>query len=147
MVRRVAWALAIAGAAVFAVLTVMLFSERTQVRIPAIAGLVTLAAVVLSFLGGIEAGLALDDREPGANQNARALAFLLGAVPALAAWGVLWLPTPHWQLSAALTLMVGVWATDLWLARQGLVASWFVDMRTAVTAVVGAILGVAIYRI
>ena len=147
MVRRLAWILAFVGAAVFAVLTVMMFSERTQVRIPAIAGLVTLSAVVLSFLGGIEAGLALNEREPGSNEGTRALAFLLGAVPALAAWGVLWLPSPHWQLSASLTLMVGVWITDLWLARLGLVPSWFVDMRTAVTAVAGAILGVAIYRI
>lgn len=147
MVRRIAWLLAIVGAVLFATLTVMLFSDRTQVRIPGIAGLVTLAAVVISFLGGIEAGLALNERGPGGNEGARALAFFLGAVPALAAWGVLWLPSPHWQLSAALMLFVGVWVTDLWLARQGLVASWFVDMRTAVTAVVGTILGVAIYRI
>ena len=147
MVRRLAWILALAGVAVFATLTVMFFSERTQVRIPAIAAMVTLAAVVLSFLGGIEAGLALREPESTAGEGTRALAFLLGAVPALAAWGVLWLPSPHWQLSASLLLFVGVWATDLWLARQGLVASWFVDMRTAVTAVVGAILGIAIYRL
>ena len=147
MVRRLAWLFAIIGAAVFAALTVMVFSERTQVRIPAIAGLVTLAAVVLAFLGGIEAGLALREPEPGANERTRAIAFVLGALPALAAWGVLWLPSPHWQLSAALLLFVGIWTTDLWLARQGLVPSWFVDMRTAVTAVVGAILGLAIYRV
>jgi hypothetical protein len=148
MVRRLAWIFAIAGAAIFAALTAMLFSERTQVRIPAIAGLVTLVAVVISFLGGIEAGLALREREePGATQKTRALAFVLGTVPALAAWGLLWLPSPHWQLSAALTLFVGIWATDLWLARQGLVPTWFVDMRTAVTAVAGAILGIALYAI
>ena len=145
MLRRVAWLLALTGAAIFAVLTVMMFSERTQVRIPAIAGLVTFAAVVISFLGGIEAGLAL--REPEPTERTRALAFFLGAVPALAAWGLLWLPSPHWQLSAALMLLVGIWVTDLWLARQGLVPSWFVELRTAVTAVGGAILGIAIYRI
>ena len=116
-------------------------------RIPAIAGLVTLAAVVLSFLGGIEAGLALQEREPGGSEPTRALAFLLGAVPALAAWGVFWLPTPHWQLGAALALFVLVWLSDLWLARRGLVPSWFVDMRTAVTALVALILGVALYRL
>ena len=147
MLRRLAWLLALVGVVVFAALTVMFFSERTQVRIPAIAGLVTLAAVVLSFLGGIEAGLALAAPAPAAQEGTRAVAFLLGAVPALAAWGVLWLPSPHWQLSAALLLFIGVWVTDLWLARQGLVHSWFVDMRTAVTAVVGAILGIAIYRL
>ena len=148
MIRRLVWLLAIAGTVLFAVLTVMLFSDRTQVRIPAIAGLVTLAAVVIAFLGGIEAGLALRrPEEAGGGEGTRTLAFFLGAVPALAAWGVLWLPSPHWQLSAALMLFVGVWATDLWLARQGLVASWFVDLRTAVTAIAGAILGVAIYRL
>ena len=147
-VRRIAWIFALIGAAIFAVLTAMLFSERTQVRIPAIAGLVTLVAVVISFLGGVEAGLALGGRaEPGSSERMRVLAFVLGSVPALAAWGVLWLPSPQWQLSAALMLFVGTWATDLWLARQGLVPSWFVDMRTAITAVAGAILGIAIYRL
>jgi hypothetical protein len=145
VLRRLAWIFAVTGALVFAALTAMLFSAQTPVRIPAIAALVTFAAVVLSYLGGIEGGLALQDRN--GTERTRALAFALSSLPALAAWGVLWLPSAHWQLGAALALFVAVWLADLRLARQGLVPSWFVDMRTAVTAVVVLILGVALYRL
>ena len=145
VVRRLAWIFSITGAIVFATLTAMLFSTQTQVRIPAIAALVTFAAVILSYLGGIEGGLAL--RDEAATSETRAIAFGLSTIPSLAAWGVLWLPSPHWQLGAALALFVAVWVSDLWLAHQGLVPSWFVDLRTAVTAVVALTLGVALYRL
>lgn len=143
MVRRLAWIFAITGAAIFAGLTAMLFSASSQVRVPGIAALVTFAAIVLSYLGGIEGGLAL--REEAGTARTRAIAFAMSALPSLAAWGVLWLPSPQWQLGASLALFVGVWMFDLWLAHQGLVPSWFVDMRTAVTAVVAVTLGVALY--
>ncbi|HYC35456.1 MAG TPA: DUF3429 domain-containing protein [Usitatibacter sp.] len=145
LVRRLAWIFALAGLAIFAGLTVMLFSAQSQVRVPGIAALVTFAAVVLSYLGGVEGGLAL--RDEAGTAKTRAIAFSLSTLPSLAAWGVLWLPSPQWQLGAALALFVAVWVSDLWLARQGLVPSWFVDMRTAVTAVVAATLGVALYRV
>ena len=84
-------------------------------------------------------------REEGATQKTRTIALGLSVVPALAAWGVLWLPSPQRQVGAALALFVAVWAADLWLARQGLIPSWFVDMRTAVTVAVCVILGFALY--
>jgi hypothetical protein len=143
MVRRVIWVFAITGAAILAAITAMLLSGQTHIRIPAIAALVTFAAVILSYLGGMEAGMAL--REEGATQKTRTVALGLSIVPALAAWGVLWLPSPLYQVGAALALFVLVWGADLWLARQGLVPSWFVDMRTAVTVAVCVILGIAIY--
>lgn len=143
MVKCLAWIFAIVGAVIFAALTAMLFSGQTQVRIPGIAALVTFAAIVLSYLGGIEGGLALRD-EAGTEQT-RAIAFSMSTLPSLAAWGVLWLPSTQWQLGASLALFVAVWIFDLWLARRGLVPSWFVDLRTAVTAVVALTLGVALY--
>jgi hypothetical protein len=145
MVKRLAWIFAITGAVIFAGLTAMLFSSTNQVRIPGIAALVTFAAIVLSYLGGIEGGLALRD-EAGTAQT-RAIAFSISTLPSIAAWGVLWLPSPHWQLGASLALFVAVWTSDLWFARRGLVPSWFVDLRTAVTAVVALTLGVALYRL
>ena len=148
MVRRIAWLLAIAGAIPFAAMTIALLGTDNHVRIPAIAALVTYAAVVLSFLGGIEWGLAVHDPVPGLaseREKLRATALFISAAPSLAAWGVFWLPTPHWQLGASLALFVLVWAADLGLSRQGLVPSWFVDLRTAITAVVAIILGVALY--
>ncbi|HXZ50157.1 MAG TPA: DUF3429 domain-containing protein [Usitatibacter sp.] len=143
MVRRIAWATAIAGSLIFAGITVALFSPASAVRIPAITALVTFSAIILSHLGGIENGLAL--REEASTEATRAVALGLSIVPSLAAWGVLWLPTPRWQVGAALGLFVAVWAADLWLSRHGLIPSWFVDMRTAVTVVVCVILGVAWY--
>jgi hypothetical protein len=143
MVRRVLWIFAITGAVILAGITAMLVSGQSHIRIPAIAALVTFAAVILSYLGGMEAGMAL--REEGATQATRTIALGLSVVPALAAWGVLWLPSPQYQVGAALALFVAVWAADLWLARQGLIPSWFVDMRTAVTVAVCVILGFALY--
>jgi hypothetical protein len=143
MVRRLAWLFAITGALIFAAITAALFSSQSHIRIPAIAALVTFSAVILSYLGGIEGGLAL--RDESGTETTRAMAFGLSAVPALAAWGVLWLPSPTYQLGASLILLLGVWVADLSLARRGLIPSWFVDLRTAITAVACAILGVALY--
>jgi len=141
MVRRIAWISAIAGLVIFAAITAGLFSSESRIRIPAITALVTFSAIILSHLGGIENGLAL--REEASSEKLRAAALGLSIVPSLAAWGVLWLPTPHWQVGASLALFVIVWAADLWLSRHGLIPAWFVDMRTAVTAVACVILAAA----
>ncbi len=141
MVRRIAWISAIAGLVIFAAITAGLFSPESRIRIPAITALVTFSAIILSHLGGIENGLAL--REEASNEKLRAAALGLSIVPSLAAWGVLWLPTPHWQVGASLALFVIVWGADLWLSRHGLIPAWFVDMRTAVTAVACVILAIA----
>ena len=142
-VRRIAWFLSIVGILIFAGITAMLFSPASSVRVPAIAALVTFAAIVLAHLGGIEWGLAL--REESGTETTRAIALGLASVPSLAAWGIFWLPSPQWQLGAALALFVAVWCADLWLSRQGLLPARFVDMRTAVTAIVAVILGLALW--
>jgi hypothetical protein len=143
MVRRLAWLLAITGVLILAIMTAFLFSRENHVRIPAIAALVTFAAVVISYVGGIEFGLAL--REESSNERIRALAMSMSALPSLASWGVLWLPSPQQQIGAAIGLFVLVWFSDLYFAHRGLIPSWFVDMRTAVTAIACVILGVAFY--
>lgn len=143
MVRRIAWATGIAGTVIFAVITVALFSPESRIRIPAITALVTFSAIILSHLGGIENGLAL--REEASTEFTRAIAIALSIFPSLAAWAVLWMPSPHWQVGASLVLFIAVWIADLWLARHGLIPSWFVDMRTAVTFIACAILGLAYY--
>ena len=143
MVKRIAWIFAIAGALIFAGLTAGLISGDNHIRIPAITALITFAAIILSHLGGIEGGLAL--REEAGNEHTRATALGLSIVPSLAAWGVLWLPSPQWQVGSSIALFIAVWAADLWLARHGLIPTWFVDLRTAITAVACAILGVAYF--
>jgi Protein of unknown function (DUF3429) len=143
MLRRIAWSFAGIGIAIFTGLTLALLSPASHVRIPAIAAMVTFAAVVISHLGGIEGGLAL--REHGGDERMRAISFTLGVFPTLLAWGVFWLPTPRWQLGASIAIFVAVWVADLWLARRGLIPAWFVDLRTAATATVCVILGFALW--
>ena len=149
MIRRVAWLLAALGVLPFVAATVALLWPQSHIRIPAIAGMVTYAAVILSFLGGIEWGVALNDPYAGASraekERLRATALVMSTIPSLAGWGVLWLPSPQWQLGAALGLFAVVWAGDLVLARQGLLPAWFVDLRSAITVAVVVTLGAALY--
>ena len=144
-IKRIAWVLTFAGAIPFIVATAFLFRGEAHVRVPAIAALVTYSAVVLSFLGGIEWGLAL--REEAGNERTRAVALGLSTVPSLAAWAVLWLPSPTQQLGTALAIFVSAWAADQYLSSRGLLPTWFVDLRTAITAVVAIVLGVALWRL
>src|SRR5436190_17442578 len=111
MVRRLVWFFSIVGILNFAGITAMLCSDASHVRVPAIAALVTFAAIVLSHLGGIEWGLVL--RDESGNEKTRAIALGLASVPAIAAWGVFWLPSPQWQIGAAIALFVAVWGADL----------------------------------
>jgi hypothetical protein len=141
MVRKIAWASAIGGVVILAAITVGLFSPESRIRVPAITALVTFCAIILSHLGGIENGLAL--REEGSTESLRAIALALSILPSGAAWAVLWMPSPQWQIGAAFGLFIAVWVADLWLSRHGLIPAWFVDMRTAVTALACVVLGVA----
>jgi hypothetical protein len=146
MIRRLAWFLAFAGAIPFLVATAALYaSDASGVRIPAITALVTYSAVTLSFLGGIEWGLAI--RDESGTETTRVAALGLSSVSSLAAWAVLWLPTPSWQIGSALALFVAVWAADEWMASRGLLPSWFVDLRTAVSALVALTLAAALFRL
>jgi hypothetical protein len=146
MVRRLAWFLTLAGAVPFVLATGALFaSDASSVRVPAITALVTYSAVILSFLGGIEWGLAI--RDDAGNEASRAIALGLSTVSSLAAWAVLWLPSATWQVGAALGLFVAVWAADQWMASRGLLPAWFVDLRTAISALVSAILALALFRL
>ena len=144
MIRRLAWFLAVAGALPFLLATgALFFSEASSVRVPAITALVTYSAVILSFLAGIEWGLAI--RDESGTETTRAVALGLSTVSALAAWAMLWLPSPTWQVGTALGLFAAVWAADQWMASRGLLPAWFIDLRTAVSALVVAILAIALF--
>ncbi|MBK6982716.1 MAG: DUF3429 domain-containing protein [Betaproteobacteria bacterium] len=144
MIRRLAWFLAVAGAVPVLLATgALFFSEASSVRVPAITALVTYSAVILSFLAGIEWGLAI--RDESGTETTRAVALGLSTVSSLAAWAMLWLPSPTWQVGTALGLFAAVWAADQWMASRGLLPAWFIDLRTAVSALVVAILAIALF--
>jgi hypothetical protein len=50
-------------------------------------------------------------------------------------------------VGCALGLFVAVWAADQWMAGRGLLPTWFVDLRTAVSALVAAVLVAALFRL
>ena len=146
MVRRIAWFLAIAGALPFIAATAALYaSSASSVRVPAIAALVTYCAVILSFLGGIEWGLAIRD-ETG-TESTRVVALGLSAVSSLAAWAVLWMDGPKWQVGSALAIFVAVWGADQWMGRRGVLPAWFIHLRTAISALVPLVLGAALFAL
>lgn len=146
MVRRIAWFLAVAGALPFIAATAALYvSSASSVRVPAIAALVTYSAVILSFLGGIEWGLAIRD-ETG-TESTRVVALGLSVVSSLAAWAVLWMDGPKWQVGSALAIFVAVWGADQWMAGKGLLPAWFIDLRTAISALVALVLGAALFAL
>jgi|SRR6185503_2402605 hypothetical protein len=145
MVRRIAWIFVGIGLAIFAGLSFVLLVPDSHLRIPAITAMVTFGAVVISHLGGIEGGLAL--REEAGDESTRARSLALSIVPTILAWAVYWLPTAQMQLGACIAIFLAVWGADLWLARQGLIPAWFVDLRTAATGTVCVIFGFALWLI
>ncbi len=107
------------------------FHQTTSVVI-----LITYGAVILSFLGGIQWGLALKMMDTAPKSATRL--FALSVLPSLLAWGVLmFMINPHMQLIALLGILVGVWAVDGLLAVQQLIPAWFFKLRSLITAIVG----------
>jgi hypothetical protein len=136
MFRRIAWLAALTTAALVAALACALFAQESRIRVPAITALITLVAPLLSYLGGVGAGAAL--RDEGAPEGARTLALAMSFVVALAGWGVLWLPTPRWQLAAAIATLAFVVLADRALAHTRLLPPWVATLRASLAALLCA---------
>jgi len=141
-VRALAWGMALVIACAFAGLALVLLSPQSHIRVPALATLVTLLAVQLAFMGGVESGCALAAERAGRSAVA---ALVLGWIPALGGLGVLWLPGTTQQLAAALGLLVAAFAIDAWLVARGLLPRWFLAVRAAFTALSVAALVLALW--
>ncbi|MBC7624493.1 MAG: DUF3429 domain-containing protein [Aeromicrobium sp.] len=96
----------------------------------------TYAAVIVSFLGGIQwgVGLATHEQQP---QTAKSL-FLLSVVPSLLAWAMLFLPNGSSRVIVAIFLVGFVWVIDALLHLQQVLPTWFFRLRSIVSAVVMA---------
>lgn len=102
----------------------------------------TYAAVILSFLGGIQWGLgvSLHDAAP---RSARTL-FVVSVSVSLAGWCLLFIEPASLRLGCAAGLFACVWAIDGLLRLQALIPAWFFRLRSAATfIVVGALLTLA----
>ena len=144
MNANTAWArwLTFAGAIPFIACSAVLWLAPNQYRAFTVNILTAYAAVILSFLGGIQWGMAVNliGTAPTSARNI----FFLSVVPSLLAWGMLLLPAPRSRLLVAIFLFAFVWVIDALLNVQKLIPPWFFKLRTMITAIVIASLSFAI---
>lgn len=147
---RAANALTLSGAIPFVGLTLLTIGEpHVEPRVDVATVLLLLyAAIILSFLGGIRFGMAVQSPAPGAAAN---LAW--SVVPSLAGWGVLivaYLAAVYrnmgfvgWAFAILAALFVLQYAWDAASARTGEAPRWFGPMRQRITLIVVPTLTVA----
>jgi hypothetical protein len=127
-----------AGAIPFVTCAAVLVFSRplglVEYRPFALQALTTYAAVIVSFLGGIQwgIGIATESEQP---QTANSL-FLLSVVPSLLAWALLFLPSNSAKVIVALFLVGLVWIVDALLHLQKVIPAWFFRLRCTISAVV-----------
>lgn len=135
--KRLAAALMYAGTLPFVACAVVLLFGGTlglnAYRPFATQAITIYAAVVASFLGGIQWGIAVATHEQQP-QTAKSL-LLLSVVPSLLAWAMLFLPANSSRVIVAIFLIGFVWVVDALLHLQQVIPSWFFRLRSIVSAV------------
>jgi hypothetical protein len=135
---RAAWILGLAGLVPFVVGAWLIVTGSEIIPLPDLPFVVLCyGAIILSFLGGIRWGAALNEPR---RQSPTTLA--QSVVPALAAWVCALLPSPWSFVGLAVAFAVqGVW--DIAAIRAGRIATpWFAQLRMVLT--VGAVLSLAV---
>jgi hypothetical protein len=108
---------------------------------PALYALTIYGAVILSFLGGAQWGLAVADSHLGIGWRRYGLAVL----PAIVAWLGVWVGQQNGLLLLTAAFAVQL-AYDLWTIARGEVPVWYGRQRTVLTAIVCAcLLGAALF--
>lgn len=111
---------------------------------PALQVIITYAAIILSFLSGIQWGTGVSVSET-APRSAQTL-FLLSVVPSLLSWAMLFLDAPAARLIVAIFLFGFVWLIDAMLHLQKLIPHWFFRLRSLITPIVITALTAALIR-
>ncbi|RIX98776.1 DUF3429 domain-containing protein [Aureimonas flava] len=135
---RAAWILGLGGLIPFVVGAWMIVTGSEVIPLPDLPFVVlSYGAIILSFLGGIRWGAALN--EPG-RQSPTALA--QSVIPAVGAWVCVLLPSPWSFVGLAVAFVLqGLW--DVAAIRAGRIATpWFAPLRVVLT--VGAVLSLAV---
>ncbi|MFM7461454.1 MAG: DUF3429 domain-containing protein [Burkholderiales bacterium] len=136
--KRIATILSYAGTIPFVVCAVILLFGTAMglgsLRQFAGQAITSYAAVIVSFLGGIQWGVALATHEQQP-QTAKSL-FLLSVVPSLLAWATLFLPNGSSRMIVAIFLIGFVWVIDALLHLRQVLPTWFFHLRSIVSAVV-----------
>lgn len=137
--------LTLSGAIPFIACSAALWLAPPAYRAFATTVLTSYAAVILSFLGGIQWGLAVNliDTAP---KSARTM-FLLSVIPSLLAWAMLLLPEPGSRVIVAIGLFAFVWVVDALLNLQKLIPAWFFKLRSIITVIVITSLAIAVPKV
>jgi hypothetical protein len=137
--------LTLSGAIPFITCSAVLWLAPPAYRAFATTVLTGYAAVILSFLGGIQWGLAVNliDTAP---KSARTM-FLLSVVPSLLAWAMLLLPASSSRIIVAMCLFAFVWVVDALLNLQKLIPPWYFKLRSIITIIVITSLAMAVPKV
>lgn len=110
----------------------------------AVTALVLYAAIILSFMGGVQWGLAMAATSQSAEM--RSARMVASVMPALAAFALWLLPTTL-ALSGLAVVYAGLLVYDLGSVRAGVAPPWYAPLRLQLTAaVVIALVSVAAFR-
>jgi len=99
----------------------------------AVSGLILYAAVILSFMGGAQWGLAISTTQGGATAMGRRLA--ISVLPALAGFGSWYLPETAALLGLA-SAFIALLVYDIATTRSGIAPNWYPVLRIQLTGAV-----------
>ena len=100
--------------------------------------LLAYGAIILSFLGGIQWGLAIA-RPGGASPDTLGGRLIVSITPSLAAWGALLVPERAGLILLALSIAAMLWV-DLRATRLGQAPAWYPRLRIPLSCAVIATL-------
>ena len=136
-VPKPAWVLGIAGLLPFVACATALQVGPPELFEPAYAALIGYSVAILSFMGGVQWGLAMRS-----DANGQWLAYGASVVPALLGWAALLSP-PAVQLPALAAGFTLLLMYDLSAVRRGTAPVWYRQLRWPLTAVVVVCLALA----
>lgn len=139
--RRLAWGLGVAGLIPFAAALALAWWGPIAWQVVATYSFVYYSAVILSFLGGVHWGAAIQNAQEGSRRR-----LVLAMVPSLLAWPALMMNTVSglWVLLAGFILIGGY---DM--SREGRVGfpRWYLMLRAVLTLVVALLHGLLLLRL
>ena len=133
----------IAGIAPFVVLSVVVSMRWFSNQQAVVEILLTYAAVIISFLGGVHWGISV--HHYSYSPRVANLLTIESVAPSLVAWGVLFYPDIHIQLLVMTLLFSFMWAVESLLYSEDLIPQWFFNLRCVVTPIVVVSLYVAYF--
>ncbi|NNC23612.1 DUF3429 domain-containing protein [Salinisphaera sp. USBA-960] len=124
-----AWTLGFAALIPFLIGSYVALGWNSNIAIRTLDWLVVYAAVIASFIGGVQWGL------QAAGQHARAIDMGAAVCPALIVWIGVMLGQP-WSFALILVALVFTWLTDENGHRQGWMPIYYLTLRRILTPIV-----------